>query len=354
MNYKVDYLIIGQGLAGSILAYKLIEAGFSTIIIDETSGKTASRQATGIINPITGRRFVKSWMTNELTQCARKTYAELEKLMQTSLATETKITKIIASVEQLNDITSKFNDPEYREYLGNKIIHLDNEKFINPHGAVEILNVLQIKIESLLDGFKDYFNKKELLINEVFDYDSLIVNHNSLEYKNISAKNIVFCEGFMTQLNPFFRFLPLQTTKGEALIIHCPDLPEDSVIGGSCNITPIGNHTFYAGATYSWNDQTLDPTENKKNDLIAKLSETILCHYTIKGHKAGVRPTVVDRRPLAGVHPAHSNMFIFNGFGTKGLSLAPYFAEEFVAYLKGEKQLNHEINITRFERKKYV
>ena len=55
---KVDYLIIGQGLAGSLLAWELIQRRCSVVVVDN-GNENASQIAAGLINPITGMRFVK-------------------------------------------------------------------------------------------------------------------------------------------------------------------------------------------------------------------------------------------------------------------------------------------------------
>jgi glycine/D-amino acid oxidase-like deaminating enzyme len=173
------------------------------------------------------------------------------------------------------------------------------------------------------------------------------------KYKNIAAENIIFCEGFSTRSNPYFNYLPLRQTKGEALIFESNELPENKIIGGVCNITPLGNHQFYAGATYDWDDIDLAPTEKKKTALIQKIEQTIKIPFKIIDHKAGIRPTVIDRRPLIGSHPKHKKMFIFNGLGTKGLSLAPYFANHFIDCLAMNTALHTEVDIKRFESKYY-
>jgi len=61
---EIDYLIIGQGICGTFLSWYLRKAGISFIVIDEPRPDTASRVAAGIINPVTGRRIVKTWLIN--------------------------------------------------------------------------------------------------------------------------------------------------------------------------------------------------------------------------------------------------------------------------------------------------
>ena len=73
----VDYLIVGQGIAGTFLSYYLIRAGKKVIVIDEYNPATASRVASGIINPVTGRRVVTTWMIDELLPFAQNAYSEI-------------------------------------------------------------------------------------------------------------------------------------------------------------------------------------------------------------------------------------------------------------------------------------
>ena len=61
----------------------------------------------------------------------------------------------------------------------------------------------------------------------------------------------------------------------------------------------------------------------------------------------GVRPATQDRRPLVGMHPT-MHVGIFNGFGSKGASLIPYFANEFVSELQGKKMVHPDASIRRF------
>lgn len=352
MQQKTKYLIVGQGLAGSILAYFLEKKGCDYFIIDETSGATASRQATGLINPVTGRRLVKSWMIETLLPKAKETYLNIQNEFNKNLVEETSILKLITSVEQLNDVSAKLEDEDYKSYLS-EIQKVDQNLFFNDLGAFEILNILQININNLLDVLLHFFQGNNKIKQEKFDYKELSKEGDLWKYKNIAAENIIFCEGFNTRQNPYFNYLPLRQTKGEALIFESNELPEDKVIGGICSITPLGNHQFYAGATYDWDDIDLVPTEKKKTALIQKIEQTIKIPFKIIDHKVGIRPTVIDRRPMIGKHPKHKKMFIFNGLGTKGLSLAPYFVNHFIDCLAMNKVLHPEVDIKRFESKYY-
>jgi 2-polyprenyl-6-methoxyphenol hydroxylase-like FAD-dependent oxidoreductase len=61
-----DFIIVGQGAAGTFLSWYLLKEGFDIIVIDQVDKKAASYTAAGMINPVTGRRIVKSWMIDEI------------------------------------------------------------------------------------------------------------------------------------------------------------------------------------------------------------------------------------------------------------------------------------------------
>ena len=57
---------------------------------------------------------------------------------------------------------------------------------------------------------------------------------------------------------------------------------------------------------------------------------------------------MVDRRPVIGCHPEEDRVAIFNGLGTKGVSLAPYFSDLFAQHLVENRQLCSEVDVRRF------
>jgi glycine oxidase len=344
---EVDFLLVGQGLAGSVLASNILQNNRSLAVVDLGFGESASRQATGLINPITGRRFVKSWKIDEIFPFAQKYYEELEVLLETKFYKRTSLIKVLNNIEQQNDFAVKCLEEEYKNYLAQDIIKFD-EQFQNPFACVKIEPVLQIDVNLLLEAFHAYLKKKASFLAENFNHELLQIKDHCFVYKNFQAKHLIFAEGFYIANNPFFNYLPHKFAKGEAVIFKSAQLKLSSVLGSHINICPLGNDLYYAGASYNWSDNSLESTEEKKAWLIEKLDESIKCTYEVLAFKVGVRPTVIDRRPLIGAHPQHPNMFVFNGMGTKGLSLAPYFGKELIDHILRGNAIDPEVSINRF------
>ena len=78
MNMKLDYILVGQGLAGSILSYQLLSRGKNILVINQSGQNISSTVAAGIYNPITGRSMVKSWMADQLFSYLIPFYRKLE------------------------------------------------------------------------------------------------------------------------------------------------------------------------------------------------------------------------------------------------------------------------------------
>lgn len=96
---KLDYLIIGQGLAGTLLGFELMKAGNSVHYIDAPDFRKASNVAAGLINPVVFRRLTKSWMVDELYPHMLKTYADLENLLGRAFFFPMKICKVFGQGE---------------------------------------------------------------------------------------------------------------------------------------------------------------------------------------------------------------------------------------------------------------
>lgn len=344
---QADYLIVGQGLVGSILAYKLSQQNKRVVIVDKGSGNTASRQASGLINPITGRRFVKTWMIEELLPEARSFYKELSIRFNHSLYKETSLLKILHTNEQVNDFHIRRASEAYAKYL----FEYPDETpapIQGGFGQAKIEPLLQIDIKLMMDDFYAYLKENINLQESEFEHLALKEFEDGYKYHKITAKKVVFAEGYKMRFNPYFNSLPIQFSKGEALIIECPNLNLDCVLNSKININPLGEDRYCIGSTYDWSDMVQKPTLEKKKYLLDALAAAIDAPFKVVEHKVGIRPTIVDRKPILGEHPTHKNMYVLNGMGTKGLSLAPYFADHLIAHMENGTPLLDEVNIERF------
>lgn len=346
----VDYIIVGQGIAGTLLSYSLLKKNKKVLVIDDSYQSSSSIVAAGIFNPITGRRMVKTWMADTLFPFAYQTYHELEQLLNCKFYYRKNILKFFSSIRDKNDWTAKATSPELNNYVVlNNDYSMYDKMIDNSHGCVEITFSGYLDIQNLLTSYKKYLLEKSILIDKKFNYDDINITSESVKWQNYHAKKIIFCDGYKASVNPYFNWLPFVLAKGEMLTIYAKTLDVNKIINKGIYIVPISKSIFKVGSTYNWETIDTTPTKSGKEELINKLNKFLKVDYKIIDHTAGVRPTVKDRKPLIGVHPKCKALGIFNGFGTKAVTLAPFFANQFTDYLTNGKPLSEEVSITRFK-----
>lgn len=348
-----DVLLVGQGIAGTVLAQVLLRRGKKILVIDNWNYSTSSKVAAGLYNPIVFKRLTKSWMIDELLPAAEFFYSEFEKILGEQFFYKKEILKIFSEQSEQVFWLKKAQEVQLKNYLTASI----TENFIpdrvhNPMGAAVVKRAGNVDVVKMLNLFRARLKASNLLVEEQFNYNELIVHFDKVLYKNIQANKIIFCEGFRVTENPWFNWLPFKLTKGEILTIRTSSaLKEEDeaepVINKGVFILPLGNCIYKVGATYNWDQLDELPTEKGKAELLEKLRKVILVPFEVLNQEAGIRPTVLDRRPLIGLHPLHNSLGVFNGMGTKGILLAPYFANQLADFLDGIAPIAQEADIFR-------
>lgn len=383
MKNEFDYLIIGQGLAGSILGYTLLERGKKVLVLDEPKFQNCSKIAAGICNPITGRNLVRTWKHKELFDFLNDFYPKLEKQFNRNFFFSVPVYRPFQTLEQQQDWSAQ-EDKATEEviYPKDKAKYLFGEHINDPLGGLLIKNGGHLRTDIFLEAIKNYLIEKNAYQERLFDFDNLILNDTNNDttakviYQEIEANHIIFCRGILDKENPFFNKLPIAPAKGEILHIDFDNIEQNKnesnqetikklnqiILNKGCWLVPfdeklsndlfennlnnkISNSekeiitTFRTGSTYNHDDLSLNPTEAAREEIETKLQAVLTIPYQVTSHEVGVRPATRTRYPLMGTHIKHSQMSIFNGFGAKGVSMIPYFAQEFVDYLFTGKEL---------------
>jgi glycine/D-amino acid oxidase-like deaminating enzyme len=333
-----------------MLAWHLHQAGKSLLVIDDATTISPSRITSGIINPVTGRRLVKTWLADELLPYAEKTYRELETTLNKKFYEPLRIVRLFDSVKAQNDWSVRAAVADYSPYLTNtSVIYLAEEKVNNPFGGFEINGAARLNTAVFLSAFRTFLKSNQQLVEDKFNYAELEVTDEYVSYKGAQAQHLIFCEGTLALQNPYFKNLPFQPAKGECLLVEIKDFPYHFMIKGNVTILPFyEKDVYYVGATHHPHFNHALPSENGKEELLQGLKHLLACPYKILDHWAALRPAVNGRRPLIGTHEQHKNVSIFNGMGTKGISLAPYFAHHFTQHLLHASPLLPEVDIKRF------
>ena len=345
---KIDFIIVGQGLAGSILALGLLKQNKSVLVIDDAELSKSSKVAAGIYNPIVFKRLTQSWMTDKALPAMFEFFEEAEKLFNTKLIHPTKIARVFAN-EQEETLWKKKALNELSDFIDAKIHKAENEyAFLhNNYGLVSQAGYVDVM--SFLTYTQSYLKQQHAYVNEVFNYEDVIINEEVITYKGYSCSKLIFCEGHLAPQNPFFKELKFKPAKGEVLTIYCEELKVTSILNKDFFVLPLPEaYYFKVGATYNWNDLTDEVSNEAKQTLTDKLNALIPFNYQVINQQAGVRPSTIDRRPVMGNHPIHKSLQVFNGFGTKAVMLAPYFSKHFCNFIENKSELFSDVDIKRF------
>lgn len=355
--HNFDCFIIGQGLAGTVLAHTLEQQGKSILIFDGKENVTPSSSiAAGVINPITGMRFAKSWRIDEFLPFARKVYTDLEIKLVVKLWHEKNIFRTVRLPEDKNNYHLRRTFEQYKPYCG-EVSETDAEnlkKYFQPETEfIKLLNGAQLNIPLLVDKSREIWKAQNCFISGEFDFSQLKFEDYKVKYKTFAAQKIIFCEGAQAIHNPFFKNAPFVLDKGEAILIQSEKLQTKDIVKDTLSIVPQYSaggaiKNYWVGATNAWNATDDKPTEEKKSEILQKLTPFLNFEFDVQNHVAAIRPTTKDRRPFLGASKDHSNVFIFNGLGSKGSLLAPFWAEHLVQHIYFEQQLDKLVDVKRF------
>lgn len=343
---KLSILIVGAGLAGTSLAQRLLEKQQRVTLIDSGQNNSTSIAA-GIINPMVFRRMNKSWRVDDFLQEALAYYGKLEDDLDIKLIRPLFLRRLFSSLQEKEFWEKRQFDEAYSAYL--EILSADDLNYSlakNEFGSGRVKQAYWIEAQTYYTAQINYFEELGALCKEKFSISDFDPEKGS--YKNSSYDKIIFCCGSNNGEIPYFSDIPIEKTKGQTLTIHCKELPENESLNRKTFVLPLENNTFKIGATYEWENGTLNTTTEARELLLENFSVISDLPVKVIDQVAGIRPTVLDRRPVLGQHSRHKKLFIFNGLGAKGYLMAPTLAREMAEFLLEGRAISKEVAIDRF------
>lgn len=324
------YTVVGGGIAGLMTAWFLHKKNRLEAIYQPADSKGASSIAAGIINPITGKRFAKTWIADTLFPFAEKTYQEIEQTLGISFFSSIEVMRLAETMEQENDWHARTQSDSFAKYISTKAAPENINHLLQPiASSFFIKGGYKLAVETLSENLLSYFKRENKWVNEPYN-------------ANETNNNVIFCSGMANQ-----NTLPVIGVKGHYLVCDIPDLAVDFVVHGHATIIPQKDGLYRVGSTYQWAFENDEIEKIQVDFLTSGLKKTLCCDFTVIDALAGIRPTTADRRPIVGCIDIDKNHFTLNGLGTKGYSLAPYFADMLVNHLTEDSPIIKEVRANR-------
>lgn len=353
MSNKIkDFLVVGQGIAGTLFSWKLYEEGKSFHIIDSINKPSSTDAAAGLMNPITGKFLALSWEYDTLYPIAISTYNSLMETIGMVPIAPTPIVRGLKDQRMINDWAYRSTQERYAPFMGplpNLNAIQDRIKVYPDYGATQ--HSFQVPISIIKKKWRQKMIMENFFIAKEFDHASLSqnVSNTTYTYGDESYRHIVFCEGSHVMDNPYFNHLPFDPAKGDVLLIKIPDWPTEYIYKDQLFIAPWHDTgVFWVGSNYEWQTSDWNPTKSKREWLLKQFENMYFGPYEIVDQIAGIRPAVKDRKPFLGEHSQYPGLYLFNGLGTKGTSLGPFCADILYNSIVHGSAIPNEIHIQRF------
>jgi hypothetical protein len=301
-------------------------------IIGSSRDGEASMASSGLIAPITGRRYVKAWMIEEFISSALDFYRWTEELIGGEYFFPVEIVRFLSNQEAHNAWNKRLDDPEYAAYISrNTYKALD--AINRPYGI--LTGGYRLDTPGWIKAVREFLSRNGLL-----ETSSLFFEESSNSDEIIIYATGAVDPSLATGIIP---------NKGEALIVRMPEWTLPVIIKEEVFIVPLQEKDiFWIGSYYQpWPDNPF-PSAEGKAQLLQSIRKIYRGELEILNHLSGVRPTVDDRRPLIGSRPGHHGQYIFNGMGTKGTSLAPFWAVQLLSHMTEGIPLPEEVSPARY------
>lgn len=334
-----EFVIVGQGLAGTALAWRLLQRGRGVLVVDRERGG-CSRVAAGLMTPTTGKRLAPSWRWDELFPSAVAFYRDVEAVTGTAFFQQRSSLRLFAD-------EAERARAEQRALL-ERTPDINAEWFAAPFGGFEMA-AARLDVPRYLDASRDYLQARGAYRTADIDLRDIEPTADGVRLPSLDliAGTLVLCRGFAPDADPYFGAIRFNAAKGEILTLRVPGLAEERVVHRGIWLAPLGGEVFRAGATYTWEPLDAQPTPDGRAEIEAKLRAFLRLPYEVIDHAAAVRPVIDAGFPVLGRHPRFPRLAYFNGLGSKGALLAPFFADQFAAHLCGDGEIETQVNVAR-------
>lgn len=346
---RAEFLIVGQGLAGTALAWELAARGRSFLIVDRDEPITSSKVAAGLVTPVTGMRLNLNWRFSALHPEALAFYRDKEQRLGRSFFFELPHVRLFRKEEEIALWEKRVVTPEVRRHLNLEAAAplVDEAVFTNPLGGFEQKDSGYLDTAAYLGASRAHFESIGAWERAEFIAGDTRSASDAFVWKNRRFSTVVLCQGWEAARGAWFDWVPFQSALGTVLSVSAA-IREPRIINRACWLLPRHEGGFLAGPTYELKfADPHTPSEKAVRDLEQRLHALVRAPFEITGSQTAVRPIVRGCHALIGRHPSQPRAAFFNGLGSKGVLRAPFMARRLVEHLLDGTPLEAEYDLHR-------
>jgi glycine oxidase len=327
----------------------LIKQGKRILVFDQPQQNRSSAIAAGLFNPITGKLMTRTWLADNLFPELHNFYQEAEKILDQKFYYPQALYRPFLTIEEQNEWMGKSAASFMDSYVANVFSDsVFGAQVHDPLGGVLLKQCGYLDVRKFMNLVREELEKNQSYVEDRFNDELLEIKNDCVSYSGIEADKIIFCCGTAQLRSSRFGGVPIRPLKGETLTVEL-DEPPELIFNRGVYIVPISENRYRVGATYETKNLSEGITKAGRMELQQKLMELLKIPCRIVEQDWGFRPTTPDRKPILGYYPGSKKVVIFNGLGTKGVSLAPYFSARLAEWLLGSGEIQPEVNIKRFK-----
>lgn len=344
MSIELDCVIVGQGLAGSWMATALARRGWKILVMDGGKKDAASRVASGMMTPLTGKRLVPTWRLDPLMAYAKAAYRAQEAELGCSLIDERPSIRVFQSQDEVERWDKRAQDPALAPYLGERYpARAQVHDLHMPHGGCLLRGGARIRVQRWLSGVRDLLVRHGAYLEHDLDLDGISREDDGWQVHGYRAKRVVFCLGHWGATHAWTRTLAFKNARGDLIEVKAPPASEQIHLQAGVSLTALGQGRALVGGNYDWRDVHGGPNAGHRETLCTRIAAVLGHPVQVLGHRCGVRPIVEGRVPVLGELAEHAGAYVLNGLASKGTMWAPWMAQHLCEVMDGREPVDPEL-----------
>ncbi|MBX2985261.1 MAG: FAD-binding oxidoreductase [Bacteroidia bacterium] len=329
-------LVVGQGLTGSVLSLQLRERGHRVWVVDEGRKYTSSNVAAGLFNPMVVGRLKITWNAEALFSHFSAYYARIEKQFNTKFFHPMPLIHLCKDIEEQNDWDVLAGTDKTAKWIERYTTHLP-AYIQSEYGNYLVKSTGWVDLHLFLGKVRECLVAEgKFILGAPKIREDIEVIKTGFRYQGMEFDRVFLCRGEFERLQADFPKLPYNPVKGQLFDIETDFDLEQIIFHKQVFMLPTGKRTAKVGSTYTWDSLDYDTLQKDTDFLQERLDDFLQCKYRITNVKAGVRPAFHYGRPMFVEDEELSGLYVLNGMGSKGVTLAPYFAEQLLDSVYGK------------------